>query len=190
MFVRFRLPILPPCVYHSAVEHNVEVTDPQYAMFYSISSSYAALSTFAFGFTLLLVSWPNTFFLFSLGLFVFAENIGLPQLLLKRAKEMLQDTTPSIHTYSTLSPIPGFMNWLMSPNANKVALPSFVPETILRSLGKTSDGKDTTDTDALQLLRDTLGRNPSRMLDPVFAEQIKPSVGRRSCLAKWWCIDL
>lgn len=180
MFVCWRLPKLTPFVPHSAVEHNVEVTDPQYAMFYSISSSYTALSTFTFGFMSYYSSCSDG--ISSVALFCFVENIGLPQLLLKRAKEMLQNTIPSIHTYSTLSPIPGFLSWLMSTEANKVTLPSFVQETILRSLGKTSDTK-AADTDALQVLRDNVGRNPSRMLDPVFAEQIKPSVSSHHYLA-------
>lgn len=63
------------------------------------------------------------------------ENLGLPQRLLTETKHFLQTTYPHVHTFSTLSPIPGFLSWLRHPD-HTAQVEKAMPVSVQRSLQK------------------------------------------------------
>ena len=60
--------------------------------------------------------------------------MGLPQLLLRQVKKHIEESKASVHTFSTLSPIPGFLSWLSSPAADLVQLPKHLEKILLAAI--------------------------------------------------------
>jgi hypothetical protein len=124
------------------IDSNTLQAAPQYAIFYSINSSYPAL-----------------------------KNLGLPQLLLRLVKAHVAKTAPSVHTYSTLSPIPGFLKWLTTSASGNIVLPERLEQLILKVLDERYD--ETAAKCAIQRLKNSLIKNPTLVSDPMLAGLLK-----------------
>lgn len=163
------------CVSCREIDSNTLQAAPQYAIFYSINSSYPALSTYLR--TLLFFGKriaQLTFILFCFVFYCNTENLGLPQLLLRLVKAHVAKTAPSVHSYSTLSPIPGFLKWLTSSASGNIVLPERLEQLILKVLDEKCD--ETAAKCAIQRLKNSLIKNPTLVSDPMLAGLLKEPV--------------
>jgi hypothetical protein len=117
---------------------NEEIDLPSCAIYYSINSPHASLG-----------------------------GLNIAESLLKRTALELSRLHPTIHTHSTLSPIPGFMKWLSqlqsipraSPSDPQVPIPSNILETIRSALQmwpRHGSLNDLAESELLDVLRSTL----------------------------------
>jgi malonyl-CoA decarboxylase len=130
-------------------EHCHDHPKPLCAMFYSVNAPHTALG-----------------------------GLDLATKIIKLAAEDLSREFPSVRTFSTLSPIPGFMSWLQkAAQGNTVGLPTELGAQIFTAvkgrgeLPSSPAGKIT----ALQLLQQTIA-NGEWVLDERLANSLRPAL--------------
>ena len=86
---------------------------PSHAMFYSINSPIAALKGTIIDYRL------YTIYTMYIHYTLYTKGLDLASFLIKEVVDDLRKTFPSLHTFSTLSPIPSFTHWLRSEAGKK-----------------------------------------------------------------------
>ncbi|KAK6747510.1 hypothetical protein RB195_000609 [Necator americanus] len=94
------------------------------------------------------------------------KGIDLGNMLIKRVATRLQSELPSIHTHSTLSPIPGFRAWMLRSLHGNSFFGSVVDDEVLAKISQFS-GKQATSEEATQFLLEMLTDVKPSKLEPL-----------------------
>ncbi|ETN83320.1 Malonyl-CoA decarboxylase [Necator americanus] len=94
------------------------------------------------------------------------KGIDLGNMLIKRVATRLQSELPSIHTHSTLSPIPGFRAWMLRSLHGNSFFGSVVDDEVLAKISQFS-GKQATSEEATQFLLEGAPGEPTNRVEVI-----------------------